>query len=342
MPAVTEQGDDAGSESTLTILVALLANAGIAVAKGVAALVSGSAAMAAETAHSVADTANELILLFALRSSRRPPDRERPLGYGPERFFWSFVAAVSIFVSGAVFAAVEGVRALLGSGEEAAGLTLSSVVLGVSFVLEGISWVRAAQQIRSQAVEHHQSVRELLASTDDPTVKTVFYEDTAALIGIVLAFAGVWLHHLTGSAVPDAVASLLIAGLLATVAFLLARTNKNLLVGSQADPRLVRAVGQWLSERPEVDAVVDLLTQRIGTDQVLVCARLDFADDLDAPALESAALEMDRGLRERFPDVAEVFLEPVPRHDQQLRATVRARYGERGAAALERSGRLPG
>ncbi|GAB3600000.1 cation diffusion facilitator family transporter [Angustibacter peucedani] len=323
------------------MLVALVANAGIAVAKGVAAVVSGSAAMAAETAHSVADTANEVILLVALRRSRRPADRHRPFGYGPERFFWSFVAAVSIFVSGAVFAALEGVRALLGQAGETTGLTLTLVVLGIGFVLEGASWVRATQQIRDEARDHDQRVAEWLRSTDDPTVKTVFYEDSAALVGLLLAAAGVLGHHWTGSPVPDAVASLLIAALLATVAFVLARTNRDLLVGSQADPRLVRAIGAWLADRPEVDALVDLLTDRIGTDQVLVCARLDFVDDLVAGELEAAALAMDRGLRERFPDVVEVFLEPVPRHDEQLRSEVRDRYGERVAAALESTGRPP-
>jgi cation diffusion facilitator family transporter len=327
-----------GSESTLTVLVALGANAGIAVAKGVAAVVSGSAAMAAETAHSVVDTANEAILLVALRRSAKAPDRHRPFGYGPERFFWSFVAAVSIFVSGAVFAAMEGVRTLLSDEQESAGAVLSSIVLGVSFLLEGASWLRATQQIRKDANEHDLPLREFLRTTDDPTAKTVFYEDSAALIGLVLAFAGVWLHELTGSAVYDGVASLLIAALLAGIAYLLARTNKNLLVGSQADPRLVHSIAGWLGSRPEVEALVDLMTQRIGTDRVLVCARLDFRDQLTADDVERMTLEMDRALRREFSDVAEVFLEPVPRHDPQLRAEVRSRYGDRIAAVIEEAG----
>jgi cation diffusion facilitator family transporter len=327
-----------GGESTLTVLVALAANGGIAIAKGIAAVISGSAAMAAETAHSVVDTANELLLLIALKRSERAPDRNRPFGYGAERFFWAFVAAVSIFVSGAVFAALEGLRTLLSEEQESAGVLLSSIVLGISFVLEAVSWVRAYQQIRSDARTHDQSLGDFLRSTDDPTAKTVFYEDSAALVGLVLAFAGVWLHELTGSALYDGIASLLIALLLGAIAFLLARTNKNLLVGSQADPRLVRAIASWLGSRPEVDAVVDLLTQRIGTDRVLVCARLDFDDALTAQDLERAALSMDRALRDEFTDVAEVFLEPVPRHDEQLRAEVRSRYGERIAAAIQSAG----
>jgi cation diffusion facilitator family transporter len=327
-----------GGESTLTVLIALGANAGIAVANGVAAVVSGSAAMAAETAHSVVDTANEGVLLIALKSSAKAPDRHRPFGYGPERFFWSFVAAVSIFVSGAVFAAMEGVRSILSEEQESAGAVLSSIVLGISFLLEGASWVRATQQIRADAREHQLPLADFLRTTDDPTAKTVFYEDSAALIGLVLAFAGVWLHELTGSALYDGIASLLIAALLAGIAYLLARTNKDLLVGSQADPRLVRAIAAWLGSRPEVEGLADLMTQRIGTDRVLVCARLDFVDTLSAQDVEQAALGMDRALREEFSDVAEVFLEPVPRHDERLRAEVRSRYGERIATVIEKAG----
>lgn len=334
-------GEGAGGESTGTVIVALLANAGIAVAKGVAAVVSGSASMAAETGHSIADTANEVLLLVALRRSQKPADRRRPFGYGAERFFWSFVAAVSIFVSGAVFAGIEGLRQLLSGGEESGGIVLSSIVLGVSFVLEGTSWVRAVKGVRAQMREERKGFRELLRSTDDPTIKTVFYEDSAALIGILLAFGGVWGHHVTGSSWPDAVASLLIATLLACIAFLLARTNKNLLVGSAADPRLVRAVAQWLGDRDEVDAVVDLLTERIGTDQVLVCARLDYADRLDAQQVEASTVEMNRGLRAQFGDVVEVFLEPVPRHDERLRERVRQRYGDDVVGRLDSLGRRP-
>ncbi len=322
-------------ESTGTVIVALAANGGIAVAKGVAAVASGSAAMAAETAHSVVDTANELLLLLALRRSSRPADRNRPFGYGAERFFWSFVAAVSIFVSGAVFAALEGVRTLLSPSQESASATLSYVVLGVSFLLEGASWIKATRQVRSEAADAELSFRDYLGATDDPTVKTVFFEDSAALIGLVLAFGGVYLHETTGSAIGDGVASVLIAVLLSAVAYLLARTNKNLLVGSQGDPRLVRAITSWLAEHDEVDAVVDILSQRIGTDRLLVCVRVDFDDALDAAGVERAALAMNRGMRERFNDVVEVFIEPVPRSDAELRQTVRDRYGDRVAQFIE-------
>jgi divalent metal cation (Fe/Co/Zn/Cd) transporter len=237
---------------------------------------------------------------------------------------------------------MEGVRTLLSDEQESAGAVLSSIVLGISFLLEGISWLRATQQIRADAKEHQLPLMQFLRTTDDPTTKTVFYEDSAALIGLVLAFAGVWLHELTGSALYDGIASLLIAALLAGIAYLLARTNKDLLVGSQADPRLVRAIATWLGARPEVDGLVDLMTQRIGTDRVLVCARLDFVDGLSANEIERTTLGMDRALREEFSDVAEVFLEPVPRHDERLRAEVRSRYGDRIAEVIESAGTAGG
>jgi cation diffusion facilitator family transporter len=310
----------------MTVLVALAANAAIMVAKGVAAVLTGSAAMAAETAHSAADTGNEINLLTGLRRSDRPADRRHPLGYGRERYFWTFIAAVSIFVSGAVFSAYEGVRALLGEEGELTSPLVSYIVLGVAFVLEGISWVRALRQVRAEARAEKLTVRQLLRASDDPTMTTVFYEDSAALVGLLVAAAGVGLHELTGSTLPDAVASLVIAAVLAGVAFELARANRHLLIGSQADPRLVRGVTRWLAAQPDVDTVVDLITQRTGTDRVLVCARLDLSDSLDAATVEQRVIEMDEALREEFPDVHEVFLAPAPRTDKGLRERVQRRY----------------
>jgi cation diffusion facilitator family transporter len=315
-------------ESTLTVLVATGANAGVAVLKFVAALFTGSAAMLAEAVHSVADTATELLLLTALRRSARRPDRRHPFGYGKERFFWALIAAVSIFVSGAVFAIVEGVRAMLDGEAEQTLVWVAYAVLGVSFALEGTSWVQAVRQVRALAREESTTVRQVLRETDDPTVKSVFFEDTAALIGLLLALGGVGLHQLTGSAFWDGLASLLVGVLLTGVAYILGSTNKGLLIGRQADRRTVAALRDALAARPEVTAVVDLLTMTVGTDQVLLCARLDFDDALGAADVERACVEMDADLHERFPDLQEVFLEPVPRTDPVMRQRVLERYGE--------------
>jgi cation diffusion facilitator family transporter len=316
-----------GQESTLTVVVALVANASIAVMKAVAGVLTGSAAMLAEAAHSVADTTTEGLLLAALRHSERPADRRHPFGYGKVRFFWSLIAAVSIFVTGALFSGFEGLRTILGSGEDQTLAWVAFLVLGLSFLMEGTSWTRAVRQIRREQSAEGLRLREYLRVTDDPTVKTVFLEDTAALIGLLLAFAGVGLHLLTGSALWDGLASLLIGVLLAAVAYLLGRTNMRLLIGKQADRRLVRAVYARLSTTPEVKQVVDLLTMLTGTDKVLLCARVDFAGELSADEVERACVRIDDELRGEFADLDEIFIEPVPRTDAALRARVVNRYG---------------
>jgi cation diffusion facilitator family transporter len=326
--------EKSGGESTLTVLVALGANAGIGVLKLVAGVLTGSAAMFAEAAHSVADTATEGLLLTALRRSEREPDREHPFGYGKERFFWALIAAVSIFVSGAVFAAYEGIATILGEDQEQTLAWVAYAVLGVSFVLESISWAQAVRQVRREASKDEVAPAQWLRTTDDPTVKTVFFEDTAALIGLLLAFGGVGLHQLTGSALWDGVASVLIAVLLTGVAYILGRTNKGLLIGRQADRRTVYQLRDALAERPEVEQVVDLLTMMIGTDRILLCARLDFDDALDAAGLEQTCAAIDAEMRERFPDLQEIFIEPVPRSDPAVRQRVLDRYGAAGADRL--------
>ena len=323
----TADHDSDGGESTLTVIVALAVNLLIAAMKMVAGLLTGSAAMLAEAAHSVADSTTEGLLLAALRHSERPADRRHPFGYGKVRFFWSLIAAVSIFVTGALFSVYEGVGTIFGGGEEQTLVWVAFLVLALSFVMEATSWIRAARQIRRERDAESQGLIEYLRTTDDPTVKTVFFEDTAALVGLLIAFAGVGLHLLTGSALWDGLASLLIGVLLGVVAYLLGRTNMRLLIGQQADRRLVRAIYARLTAKPEVDQVVDLLTMLTGTDKVLLCARVDFANSLSTDELEHACVRIDGELRREFTDLDEIFLEPVPRTDPSLRARVVDRYG---------------
>lgn len=317
-----------GGESTLTVLLALAVNLAIAVMKAIAGVITGSAAMMAEAGHSVADTFTEALLLTALRRSVRPADRRHPFGYGKDRYFWSLLAAVSIFVSGAVFAFYEGLRTVFGTPEEQGSPGVGYVVLAIAFALESVSWTQAVRQVRRGARAEGRSMLAFLRVSDDPTVKTVLLEDSAALVGLLLAFGGLGLHQLTGSSLWDGVASLAIGVLLAVVAYTLASTNRGLLIGRQADPVLVRAVWSRLRDAPEVEQVVDLLTMAVGTDRVLVCARLDFDDALGAAELERACVRIDAELRAAHPELDEVFLEPVPRTDPELRSRVLARYGD--------------
>jgi cation diffusion facilitator family transporter len=307
--------------------LALAANFGIALAKTVAAVITGSASIAAEAGHSFADTANELLLLTALRRSKRPADRKHPFGHGTERYFWSLLVAVCIFGMGALFAFIQGIRALLGNAPAETDPRAGYVVLAVSAALETVSWLQAYKQTRRHAGERGQSLLDLLRTTDDPTAKSVLFEDSAALIGIALAAAGLGLHQLTGSVVWDGVASILIGLVLTLVAYLLGRTNRDLLIGRQADERLLEGVKGLLRAAPEVDGVIDLLTMSVGTDQVLVCARVDFKDALGAADLERACVRLDEELCAAYPEIYEVFLEPVPGDHAGVRDRVIARYG---------------
>lgn len=313
-----------------TVLLALAVNLGIALAKTVAAIFTGSAAMAAEAGHSFADTINEVLLLAALRRSERPADRRHPFGHGNERYFWSLLVAVCIFGMGALFAFLQGIGALLGAGSEEAGPLVGYVVLAVSAVLEAVSWRQALKETRRHARERDEGFLEFLRNTDDPTVKSVLFEDSAALLGIVFAAIGLYTHQVTGSAVGDAVASLLIGLMLSLVAYLLGRTNRELLVGRQARPEVLEGMRNLLTNAPEIEEVVDLLTMNVGTDQILVCARLDFDDTLGAADVERACARLDGELHGKYREVYEVFLEPVPRDDAGLRERVLARYERRG------------
>jgi cation diffusion facilitator family transporter len=316
-----------GGESRVTVLLALCANIGVGVLKLAAGLVTGSAALLSEAAHSAGDSTTELLLLVAQRRSEKPADRSHPFGYGKERFFWSLLAAVAIFVSGSAFAFYQGFHTIFGGEESSDKLWINYPVLALAAVLEGISLRQAARQLKRETRRTHRSVRGYLLVPRDPTVNSVVLEDTAALIGIALAALGVGLHQLTGSAVYDGAASVAIGVLLLGVSVLLARGCEALLVGRQADPRLLKRVEDWIEAQDEVLDVVDLLTMVTGTDSVLLCMRVDFEDGLSGADLEEACVRLDEQLRHELPELSEVFIQPASRRDKALRRRVENRYG---------------
>jgi cation diffusion facilitator family transporter len=322
------EADSAPSESAVTVVLALAANVGIAALKAVAGLLTGSAALLSEAAHSVGDSVTEVLLLTALRRSRRPADKRHPFGHGKERYVWSLLAAVGILVFGAAYSFYEGMHTILGGPEEQTAVWVNYLVLALSFVLEAVSFTQSFRQLRRESRREVVTVRGYLRDPEDPTVKSVVLEDTAALIGLVLAFLGVGLHQLTGAVFWDGAAALAIGALLVAVAFTLLQTNMGLLIGKQANIRLIRRIRGYLEEQPEVEKLVDLLTMMVGTGRVLLCARLDFDDNLSAAQLEIVCVRIDSGLRAEFTALDEVFLEPVPRTDKGLRARVLARYGD--------------
>jgi cation diffusion facilitator family transporter len=314
-------------EHTLTVLLALAANLAVGVLKLAAGLITGSGALLSEAAHSAGDSTTEVLLLVAQRRSDRPADTRHPFGYGKERYFWSLLAAGAIFVSGAAFSVYQGLHTILNPHAETTMAWVNYLVLALAFVFEGTSFLQAMRQVRSQATRRRSSLRRAVSETDDPTINSVAMEDSAALIGILVATAGVALHQLTGSAIWDGLASLTIGALLLTVAFVLARTCGDLLIGKQANRDLLESIEKFLETEAEIVDVVDVLSMQTGTGRVLLCVRADFVDSASAGQLEDACMRIDGDLRQRFSELDEIFIQPVSRSDPRIQRRVRARYG---------------
>jgi cation diffusion facilitator family transporter len=313
-----------------TIVIALLVNLAVAVIKAVAGVLTASAGLLAEAAHSVGDCTTELLLATAIRRSRRQPDRRHPFGYGKERYFWSLLAALAIFTMGAGYSVYEGLTTIIAGERDAAPATVGYLVVGASMLVECVSLIQASRQVRRASRRADMSVHAYVRDPDDPTVKSVLLEDIAALIGLAVAGGGLILRQVTGDPFWDGLAALLIGALLIVIAYELARTNVGLLIGKQANPALVRAIRDALARQPDVLGVVDVLTMMIGTGQVLVCARVDYREDLTASQAEQACVRLHIMLKDQFEDIDEVFIEPVPRDNPELQrqAAVRRRAAD--------------
>src|SRR5262249_25828699 len=271
-------GDPDASESLTTVLVAFGANVLVAVAKSAAALVTGSASLVAEAAHSWADSGNEIFLLTATRGARGPPDRAHPFGHGREAYVWSLFAAVGLFVGGGAVSVTHGIQELI-HPEPAERFLVGYVVLAVSFVLEGISFLQSVRQAKPEAESLQRDLIEHVMVTSDPTLRAVFAEDSAALIGLVIAAAALGLHEVTGSPVPDAIGSILVGLLLAVVAIVLTTKTRRFLVGQEADPRVRAAAVQALMNMPEVARVTYLRLEIVGPRMVSVIGDVDLTGD---------------------------------------------------------------
>ncbi|MEU3663450.1 cation diffusion facilitator family transporter [Streptomyces sp. NPDC032940] len=306
----SSRGPGAGG-STFTVIVAAAANFGVALAKAVAGVLSGSSAMLAEAGHSVADTVTELLLLIALKRSKKPADAEHPLGHGPERYIWALLASVATFVGGGVFAVYDGIRALTHGGEPGDPL-ISYIVLAVAFVLEGLSLRTGVKQAAGRARHFRVPLLRYLEHTPDTAVKAVVMEDTAALVGLVLAALGLLGGQLTGSGVWDGIASILIGLLLVVVAWVLGRSNTELLVGRALPAPLRDAVRRELTAVPHIQDVLELTTLVQGPGEILIAAKVDFHDTATSEQVERACEEAESRLRALIPAVGRVYLDPTP------------------------------
>lgn len=299
--------DDGGT--TRTVYVAGAANIFVGAIKLAAGIMTGSSAMLAEAAHSAADTLNQGFLLASLHRAKRHADARHPFGYGQERYFWSLLAAFGIFIAGAGFSVFEGIISLTrrGSGD----IVIAFVALAVAGLAEGTSFARAFYQLRKEAKAAGMSIADHARSSPDTTLRTALFEDSTAVIGLVLAAIGLTLQVLTGSPVWDGAASIAIGGLLVLVAVRLGLDSRDYLIGKAADPGELKTIREVIEETPGIDKILDLRTMHLGPDQLIVAARVAFSDRFSADNAEDAADDIDRRLRERLPVATHLFLDPT-------------------------------
>jgi cation diffusion facilitator family transporter len=297
----------AKSGTVSAVWAALVGNLLVAAAKFVAAALTGSAAMLSEAVHSLVDTVNEVLLLYGIARSTHRADRLHPLGYGRELYFWSFVVALLIFALGAGVSAYEGIGRVL-SPRPIDRPVVIYAVLAVAFVFEGVSWWISLRAFG--ATRRNLGWWEAFRRSKDPPAFIVVFEDSAALLGILVAAAGTTAALYTGDARWDGVASLVIAAILAGVAVLLAQESKALLLGERADPALSDAILHTAAGIPGVCSANSIITIQIAPHNVVATLSLDFVDTLTAPEIEAAVAELENRIRRAYPDVSALFVKP--------------------------------
>lgn len=297
----------APTTSTRTLVIALLANLGIAVSKFVAAAITGSSAMLTEGVHSVVDCTNQLLLMWGRRASKRPPDKRHPFGYGRELYFWSFVVAVLVFALGAGVSIYEGLLHIA-EPEPAVSPYIAYAVLLIAFLLEGWSTLEAYQDFNKArgALSWWQAIRR----SKDPPAFIVLLENGAAMAGIIAAAVGLALSQLTGDPFFDGAASVVIGLILAVTSCLLAYESKALLIGEAADPVLVAALHDMVVAKKGVTAVGQVLTVHSAPDQITAMLSVDFDDNITARDVEALVWGIEVEAAERFPMVRRLYLRP--------------------------------
>lgn len=346
-----ENGGRSANESTRTVLVALGAGLGVALAKAGAAGLTGSAALAAEASHSLADTANDLFLLVAQRRSTRPPDDRHPLGYGREAYFWALIAACAAFVAGAAFSLRDGINELI-HPSATSSFAVAYVVLAISTVFDLVSFRQSAGQMIVRGRRYRRNVIEESRVTSDPTLRAVFVEDAVSISGDLIALVALALNQMTGSSIPQGVAAVLIGLVLIRISLRLVKRSHDFLVGvwmltpalegGDADdltqpirPAEADRLQAFLSAYPGVTDIRELLVWFIGPGRVWIVARVGIDDDLRGAEVESLVRDIESGMRRESESIYRVDVVPIggghvggPRFSLDRRSS-----GEAGRAA---------
>ena len=312
----------AKTSSTTAVYAALAGNVLVAATKGGAAAWTGSSAMLSEAIHSLVDTVNEVLLLYGIRRSAQRPDVMHPLGYGREVYFWSFIVALMIFALGAAVSVYQGVVHVL-RPEPIADPVVSYVVLALAFLFEGGSWVVSFRQFSAskRALGYYEAFRR----SKDPPSFMVLFEDSAALIGILIAALGTFAATHLGRPQADGVASILIGVVLAVVSILLARESKSLLIGERANKELSDSILRIAAGERGVARPNGVLTVQLAPDQILAALSLDFVDALTTPDIEAVVVAIEQKVRAAHPEVVALFVKPQT--DRMFREAMRRRFG---------------
>jgi cation diffusion facilitator family transporter len=310
--------------SRRVIYAAILGDLLIGLTKLTAAAWTGSSSLLSEGIHSIVDTGNGFLLLYGLRRSKAQPDREHPLGYGREIYFWSFVVAVLLFAFGAGVSLYQGVVHVL-HPEPVQHPAASYIVLGLSALFDGTTWWLALRNFRGE--RRYSDLLDAIRESKDPPSFMVLFEDSAALAGILVAFAGIYLSVRLDLPVLDGVGSILIGLILAVTASLLAKETKSLLIGERADQGIVDSILRVAGQIEGVTHANGILTVHLAPREILVALSLEFADELKTPEIEARVIEIERRVRLSHPDVVAVFVKP--QSPEGFRETVARRFGKR-------------
>ena len=304
----------AGS-SKKAIYAALIGNALIAVTKFAAATYTGSSAMLSEGIHSLVDTGNQVLLLYGIKRAKRPPDSEFPFGHGKEIYFWSFVVAMLIFALGGIISIYKGWQHIA-SPAPIANLAVNYAVLGLAAVFESAAlWVAFKEFNRSRG---SLGIIKAITRGKDPTLFVVVFEDSAALLGLLIALLGTFLYQLTGNSVFDGLASISIGLVLILTAWLLAIESKKLLIGESADPQIVEEMREILSQDERIHSVNEIATLHMGPEFIVATISADFIDALSAENLEYSVTELTKKIKAIDPRIQRVFIEAEHGEDHEM------------------------
>lgn len=299
-------------KANIVLYGALFANLGIAVAKFVAAAISGSSSMLSEGVHSLVDSGNQLLLLYGQAKAKRPADARHPFGYGRELYFWAFVVAILIFAVGAGISIYEG-WIHYRDPEPLRDPTINYIVLAVAFLLEGASWTIAVREF--DRGRGGQGWWQAVRRSKDPAGFIVLFEDSAALAGLLIAALGIWVSHATGDPRIDGIASIAIGLILATVAILLAREAKELLIGEAADPALIAAIWRIVESQQKISAVNHVRTIHTAPESIFVAVSADFEDDLPMDEAETLIEAIEVQLKAASPMISSIYIRPEKREE---------------------------